>query len=162
MNFDATKFKMGSAVVSFGSAALGGTADGPKISIKPEFYESKVDQAGSRPVRKIVTDVKILVTAQFKEITGAIALLLDADKAITSDLIGSDVYASANRKALLLTPIEAGDNDCYSFPAAVLLPQGDYQLSGTKEHEIELTFEILPDTDGLFMEIVAPEAPVTP
>lgn len=157
MNFDPTKFKMGSGVVSFDGDALGGTKDAPKFDYKTEFYESKCDQNGGQPARKIVTAVKVTITATFKEITTAMTALLGAGKKIDTSLIGSDIYAAANRKALLLTPIAEDDTDCYSFPAAVLLPQTDYSMSGTEEHGVTLTWEALADAEGTIMEIVAPE-----
>ncbi len=156
--FDITKLKFGPSVVSFGGDALGGTKGAPKVSCKPEFYESMVDQNGSQPVRKICTRVKLTITAEFKEITTAMSALLGTGKKIDSSIIGSDIYASANRKALLLTPVDATDTDAYNFPAAVLIPDFDYSPAGTEDHAVALTFECLFDTDGTLMEIVAPTA----
>lgn len=154
--FDITKLKFGPSVLSFGGTALGGTKGAPKVSIKPEYYESMVDQNGSQPVRKICTRVKATVTAELKEITTAMTALLGESKKIDSGIIGSDIYASANRKALLLTPVNPSDTDAYNFPAAVLIPEFDYSPTGTEDHVVTVTFECLFDTDGTLLEIVAP------
>jgi len=157
--FDITKLKFGPSVVSWDGSPLGGTKGPPKISVKPTFYESMVDQNGAQPVRKIITKMVVTITAEFKEITTAMTALLGSAKKIDSSIIGSDIYAAANRKALLITPVDTADTDAYNFPAAVILPEFDYSPSGTEDHAVSMTWECLFDTDGTLLEIGAASTP---
>lgn len=144
-------FEIGASYVSFGGVQLGGTEGAPKISIVPEFYESKCEQTGGLVLKKRLIGVKISVTATFKEISNIIGTgkLLPALK--KSD-IGKDIYEGG--EALILTPVDGDTTRVFKFPNAVVVPQMEYDLKGVEEHGIAVTFECLPDTtSGAFMEI---------
>ena len=150
MSFNTDNFKIGACAVSYKSTDLGGTQNGPSFSIEPEYYESKCDQAGGRVVRKIVTNVKINLKVELKEIDAGFAQLLDANDQIATSLIGSDLISSGG--VLLLTPVDSNDTVTYSFPNAALSPQTEYAFKSEEDHSLILEFEIFPDANGIFME----------
>jgi hypothetical protein len=147
---DATKFKLGACTLTYKSTVLGATDGGPKFDFEPEYYESKCDQSGGRVVRKICTNVKITVSAAFKEIDDAFTQILDATGKITTSEIGKDLLTGGG--ALLLTPIDAADTHGYSFPNAVIVPKGSYSFKAEEDHTLELQFEIYADESGVLME----------
>ena len=152
MSFDVTKFKLVAYIASFKGTVLGGTDGPPNIKIEPVYYESKCDQAGDQVLRKILIGYKVVVGMSLKEIDAGMALLMGADSKLTLSDIGGDLLAGKGE--LILTPVGVADSNSYKFPGATLLPETDYNLAGTEEHKLPVSFECYPDADGVIMELV--------
>jgi hypothetical protein len=153
MSFNTSNFKIGACTISYKGTVLGGTQSGPSFNIEPEYYESKCDQAGGRVVRKVITNMKITVTAELKEIDSGFAQILDGNGKITTALVGSDLLG--NGGALILTPVDASDTVGYSFPNAVISPKTEYAFKAEEDHVLKIEFEVFPDAGGVFMEKIA-------
>lgn len=150
MDYDVTKFKLAPYAITFKGQPMGGTDGPPKLSIKPKFYESKCDQAGDTILRKIIIGYEITVTASLKEIDPAMEALLGDGGKITMSDVGKDLLQDAG--ALSLVAIGDADQTSYNFPAAILLPETEYEMAGTEDHKVPFSWTITPDENGIFME----------
>ncbi|MCP3967479.1 MAG: hypothetical protein GY750_07080 [Lentisphaerae bacterium] len=152
-NINKELFKHGSCVVSYKNNAIGATINGPAFSIEPEYYESKCDQTGGRVVRKIITNLKINVSAEVMEIDKAFSKILDSSGKITSSMIGDDLLGTGGELSLI--PTDNADKTGYRFPNAILLPETDYEFKSSEDHTMKLSFEIHEDSSGILMEKIS-------
>ncbi len=150
--FDVTKFCLSAYVATFKDTLLGGTDGPPSFKLEPTFFESKCDQAGETVLRKILTGMKIVVSMSMKEIETGMGLILGESGKIQLSDIGKDLFA--DKGALVLTPIGMPGLKSYRFPGAMLLMETEYKLSGTEEHVLPVSFECVPDANGVIMERV--------
>ena len=137
-NFDVTKFSDKPCSVTYGGTLLGGT-DGPvKIQREDKTIEVTCNQAQGGTVAEKIVEIKMTVSAKFKEISTALGLLLDAGNAITSAEIGTDIMAAANCKTLVLS--EIGGTTVHTFTGMAIQKPFEYEIDGTAEHGIEISF----------------------
>ena len=137
-DFDITKFTDKPCSVTFDATLLGGT-DGPvKIQREDKTVEVTCNQAQGNTLAEKIVEITVTVTAKFKEISTALGLLLGTAKTITGAEIGTDVMAAENRKSLVLS--EIGGTNVHTFTGMVLKKPFEYEIDGTAEHGIELTF----------------------
>ena len=137
-NYDITKFCDKPCPITYGGTLLGGT-DGPvKIQREDKTIEVTCNQAQGGTVAERIVEITMTVSAKFKEVSTALGLLLGAGNSITSAEIGTDVMAAANRKTLVLS--EIGGNTIHTFTGMALKKPYEYEIDGTSEHGIELSF----------------------
>ena len=137
-DYDITKFCDKPCSITYGGTLLGGT-DGPvKIQREDKTIEVTCNQAQGGTVAERIVEITMTVSAKFKEISTALGLLLGTAKTITGAEIGTDVMAASNRKTLVLS--EIGGTSVHTFSGMALKKPYEYEIDGTAEHGIELTF----------------------
>lgn len=143
-------FEIGSAMVSYGGTALGGTDDAPTLTVEPVFRESKCDQNGDNPVAVFIVGYTVKVKAKFKEVSKALAVVIGSTKKLSSADFGKDLIGEG--KELVV----AGLKRSFKLPKAVPTGQWEYAVSGTEEHGISIEWTGYQDREtGVFLEEVA-------
>lgn len=139
MDYDVTKFCDKPCSVSYGGTILGGTEDAVNITRENKYIETTCNQAQGNVIGKKLIEIKMIIKAKLKEITPALTLLLGAAKNITGAAIGTDVLEAANKNPLILS--EIGGDRIHTINDAVVEKTFSYDVDGTKDHGIEITFE---------------------
>jgi hypothetical protein len=147
MDYNVENFCDKPCSVTYDGTLLGGTEDAVNITRENKYLEVTCNQAQGTTVGKKLIEIKMIIKAKFKEITPALTLLLGAQKSITGAEIGADVLAAANKKTLVLS--EIGGDRIHTVNNAVVEKAFNYDIDGTKNHGIEITFEaVLNNTNA--------------
>ena len=98
------------------------------------------ENGGNEEVSKTIIRSSAKITIRTKNIEKALSL-------VSGFAGGSDV--AADRKPLSFTPITENQNEkVLTFPAAVLLPDLEYDPAMGEDHVATLTFTAYPDENG--------------
>jgi hypothetical protein len=138
--------------VKYNDVLLGGTEDAVNITRENKYIEVTCNQAKGNVVAKKLIEIKMIVKAKFKEITPALELLLGAGKSITGAEIGVDVMAAAEKHPLVLS--EIGGDRIHTINNAVVEKAFSYDVDGTKDHGIEITFEAVLNTSNADADVL--------
>jgi len=150
MNHKSEFFKTGPCGISYKGELVGVTLDSPLLNIEPKLYESKSNQIGNKSVCKIITNMRITVSANVKEIAVDFANFFDDAEEISDVILGDDVLITGGN--LCLSPVSRNDKISYCFPKAVLISEAVHACKNSKEHYLKMNFEVYEDFEGVLME----------
>jgi len=150
MNFNTEFLKTGPCCISYKGKLIGVTFDSPMLNIDPEFYEAKASKIGDKTISKVITNVKIIVSADIKEINSDFTNFFNVSGDITNIVFDRNVLLTGGH--LCLSPVSGNKSISYCFPKAVLIPESVYVYRNNKEHYLKICFEVYEDFDGLLME----------
>lgn len=150
MNCNAEFLKIGPCNIGYKGELIGVTLDSPLLNFEPEFYEAQCKQIEAKTIQKVITNMKITVAVDIKEINKAFASFCDANGDITNVALGEDVLTTGG--VLCLSPISRDDSNCYWFPKAVLIPERVSAYKKTKDYCLKIIFEVYEDLEGVLIE----------
>ncbi len=142
--------KIGPCIVAYKGLVIGITPDSPLLNIEPELYEANCNHIGNNAVSKIITNMKITVSAKINRINNAFADFFAGDEGVTNIIFGKDVLTTGGKLSLL--PIDGNNNFWYCFLKAVLIPESARACKSMNEYYLKLEFEIYEDSEGVLMQ----------
>lgn len=143
-------FKIGACALIYKGAVLGAIVNGPILKMESTYQNITCDQAFDQPIGKQLRLTAVTLTAEIREITTGMDLLMDANGRITVLEVGDDIKNTGSE--LLLIPFNRNDAVGYRFPKAVLLKKTEYSFLEDREHAMQLEFDALMDAQGVLME----------
>jgi len=150
MNSNTEFLRIGPCNIGYKGERIGVTLDSPLMNIEPGFYESICDKAEDQTVCKIITNMKIIISAEVNKINIAFANFYDANGEITGITFGKDVLTTGGE--LCLSPVFGDDSICYCFPRAVLVPEIVYACKRAKDYYLKIYFEVYEDSEGVLIQ----------
>lgn len=151
--------RLGPCMLTFGSTPLGGTMEGVKVTLTPEFQDLLVDQYGSVPIDSVLTSQKyeietILAASADKDLWKmalpySVKRTSGPNKSIhVNNSIGTNMRQFA--EALVLHPLAKGDADFsedFKFFKVIVKSAIEVEYGPTNQRGLKVVFSVLPDTD---------------
>lgn len=150
--------RLGPCMLTLGGLQLGGTMDGVKISLTPDFVDLKVDQYGDVAIDSVLTSQKYMIET---------VLAASADKALWDICMpygklntsgGNKSFYMENKVGtrmsqfaadLIVHPLEKDDADLsedFKFYKVIVKSAVEVEYGPSKQRGLKVVFSIIPDT----------------
>lgn len=150
MNCNEEFLKTGPCSISYKREHIGVTLDSPRLDFEPEFYEARCNQSGYKTVRKIVTNMKITISVNLKQISGNFASFYDVPGKTAKVVFDKDVLETGG--ILRLAPLSGDGSIAYCFPRSVLVPESAYAYKDPENYCLKIKFEVYENSEGVLIE----------
>ncbi|MDD5596928.1 MAG: hypothetical protein PHV82_03220 [Victivallaceae bacterium] len=148
MNYNTDFLKTGPCRVEYRGKPLGVTFTDPRLDIISELYEAKCCCIKDKAVRKIVANVKFVVSAELRETDKAFAALFFVNAGNGKVRFAESILITGGE--LRLSSVNGKRDICYRFPKAVLIPEAVADGGG-----LRLRFEVYEDPEGVLIRKIS-------
>jgi hypothetical protein len=143
--------KIGPYRVEYRGKTVGITLDAPRLDVIPELYEAKCCYTKGKAVRKIISNMKFIVSVELRKTDKDFAELPQKNK---SKVIFAESVLTTGGE-LCLSPV-AGKQDCsYCFPKALLVPEAACPPGEAENGCLQLKFEVYEDSEGVLIRKIS-------
>lgn len=147
------ELKIGPCAIIYDGEFLGVCGDGLDFKVDAASQPATSAQSYSQPMDYTLTRLKVTVNASICRISRAMGMLFDQNKRLTLGALGHRL--SEKRKALQLIPLNPEDSAGYLIPCAAPNFSFQYRFRSDSPHSLMISFDILPDADGILVENIA-------
>ncbi len=144
--------KIGPCAVIFRDEFLGVCDDGLQFSGTGAAQSVTAQQSYGQALDRTLTALSLTVTADIVRSARAMALLFDENGALGLSSLGQRF--SSRSGELRLIPLNPLDSAGYRMRRAVPNLNFQYQFKASSPHTVRITFDMLPDADGLLVQCI--------
>lgn len=153
MNCNTDFFKTGPYRIEYRGKPVGVTLDNPRLDIIPELYEAKRYYVSGKAVRKIITNMKFIISVELKGTDVDFAKLPPENEKNSKAVFAENVLATGGE--LCLSPFSGEQNISYCFPRAVLMPETACCPGNATGRRLKLKFEVYEDAEGVLLRKIS-------